>query len=274
MTATGLRRSDDEVLGAAVEAELEGIELVIREDYPGDRFWNPDWRRRFAVQAVESGLQIASAILSTVGRLDFPPEPERRKLGLEMTDATLRACGEMGIPIFMVPCFKQHSYTTVAQIERAVVDLRRLAPLAEDLGVVIALETLLPAPANHWILDAIGSSAVRLYYDAANSLRYGWDPLTEIPDLGSFICQHHVKAADRPTLPEDAQIPAGRAPNPPMRLDQGTMDQRAVLAAIRRTGYDGWLILETGPIRDDPVGDARFNVRKLREWLLEVAATT
>jgi sugar phosphate isomerase/epimerase len=69
MTASGLRRSDDEVFAAAVDAELDGVELVIREDYPNDRFWDQTWRRQFAARAESAGVRIPSVILSTVGRL-------------------------------------------------------------------------------------------------------------------------------------------------------------------------------------------------------------
>ena len=264
MVNGALRAAGDDLFRVAREIGLDGVELSIQGEYPHDWIWDPAARRRVKGRADEAGVAIASALLSTVGRLDFPEDAARRALGREMSQATARACAELGIPLFMIPCFKQHNYTTVAQVERAIADLRLLAPLAEDLGVTLGLETLLPAGANCWLLDAVGSPAVRLYYDAANSLRYGWDPFQEIPDLASYICQHHIKPANPPAaLP----LPPGGAPNPPMRLGEGTMDLPALIRSIRLGGFDGWLVLETKPVGDDPVADARHNVRTLREWL-------
>jgi L-ribulose-5-phosphate 3-epimerase len=263
MTGAALRGAGENLFAAARAAGLDGVELGVQGEYPADPFWDAATRRRLAEQAAADGIALPSPILSTVGRLDFPEDATARALGLEMTRATILACAEVGITVMMIPCFKQHRFTTIAQIERATADLRLLAPMAEDAGVVIGLETLLPAGANRWLLEAVHSPALRLYYDAANTARYGWDPLFEIPKLAHTICQHHVKPAD---VPLGGMVPAGRAPNPPMRLGEGTWNLRATVAAILATGYDGWLILETRPT-GDALTDARHNVRTLREWI-------
>lgn len=263
MTGAGLRGAGENPFAAARAAGLDGVELSIQGEYPADPFWDAATRRRLAEQAAANGIALPSLILSTMGRLDFPEDATARALGIEMTRATILACAEVGMAVMMIPCFKQHRFSTVAQIERAVEDLRLLAPIAEDAGLVLGLETLLPAGANRWLLEEVDSPALRIYYDAANSVRYGWDPLTEIPSLAPTICQHHIKPAD---VPEGGKGPAGRAPNPPMRLGEGTWDLRATVAAILATGYSGWLILETKPT-GEPLADARHNVRTLREWI-------
>jgi len=45
MTASGLRRGDEAVAQAAAQAGLDGLELVVRDEFPADRFWDPAWRR-------------------------------------------------------------------------------------------------------------------------------------------------------------------------------------------------------------------------------------
>jgi hypothetical protein len=45
------------------------------------------------------------------------------------------------------------------------------------------------------------------------------------------------------------------------------MDLPGILGAIRRTGFAGWLILETKPVGDDAIADARYNARTVRQWL-------
>jgi sugar phosphate isomerase/epimerase len=254
----------EHVLGAVRDLGLDGVEVVIREDFPLDRFWDAGARRRLAGDAAAHGVTLASALLSTHGRLDFPADREQRALGQRMARATLEGCAESGIPLMMIPCFKQDHFTTVLQMERAIADLRALAPLAEQLGVVVGLETLLPGRINQFLIEEVGSSHVRLYYDAGNTKNYGWDPFEELPRLAPYICRHHIKDS-RGALGYRPEAPGQKPPEPRLRLGEGTLDLPAWLAAIRATGYDDWLMLETAPVGDDPLADARHNARRLRE---------
>ena len=259
-----MRVPDDLVFPLLKEIGLDGVEMVVREEYPQDRFWDKDQRRRLAQQAAQCGLTIASVLLSTHGRIDFPPDAERRALGREMARATLEGCADIGVPVLMIPCFKQDHFTTVLQMERAIADLRQLAPLAEARNVVVGLETLLPGSVNQYLIEEIGSSHVRLYYDAGNTTNYGWDPFAELPRLAPIICRHHIKDA-RGTFGYRPEAPGQKPPEPKLRLGDGTLDLAAWIRAIRATGYDDWLMLETSPAGEDPVAEARHNARRLRE---------
>ena len=259
-----LRVPDDQVFPLIKEIGLDGVEVVVREEFPKDRFWDSAARQRLARSAGDHGLTIASVLLSTHGRLDFPADDVRRALGRQMARATLEGCAEMGVPVMMIPCFKQDHFTTVLQLERAVEDLCRLAPLAEQLNVVIGLETLLPGAINQYLIEEVSSSHVKLYYDAGNTSNYGWDPFAELPHLAPFICRHHIKDA-RGTLGYRPAAAGQKPPEPRLRLGDGTLDLPRWLEAIRATGYDDWLMLETSPAGEDPVAEARYNARRLRE---------
>ena len=259
-----MRLPDAQVFPAIRDIGLEGVEVVVRDDYPQDRFWDPVQRRRLADSAAACGITIASVLLSTHGRLDFPADAERRALGLEMARATLEGCAEIGVPVMMIPCFKQDHFTTILQLERSIEDLRALAPLAERLNVTVGLETLLPGAINRFLIDEIGSSHVRLYYDAGNTTNYGWDPFVELRDLAPVICRHHIKDV-RGTFGYRPEVPGQKPPEPKMKLGDGTLDLQAWIQAIRATGYDDWLMLETSPAGDDAFAEARHNAHRLRE---------
>src|SRR4051812_37106365 len=145
-----MRLPDEQVFPTIKEIGLDGVELVVREDYPKDRFWDKDRRRHLVGRAADCGITIASVLLSTHGRVDFPQDAERRALGREMARATLEGCADIGAPVMMIPCFKQDHFTTVLQLEHAIADLRALAPLAEQLNVTVGLETLLPGTINQF----------------------------------------------------------------------------------------------------------------------------
>jgi sugar phosphate isomerase/epimerase len=72
------------------------------------------------------------------------------------------------------------------------------------------------------------------------------DPVEEVRRRGSRILQVHAKGKQ------------GAA------LDAGTIDAAGVARALRETGFDGWLNLETAA-GDDPLGNARRNLATLRQ---------
>lgn len=91
-------------------------------------------------------------------------------------------------------------------------------------------------------------------------------------DVGHFFCVHDP-------LPETIQrlapltrhyhledIPATRV-HRHLIPGQGAIDFAAVLHAVRRTGYDGWLTVELYPYLDDPDGAGREALRFLNAHL-------
>ena len=105
-------------------------------------------------------------------------------------------------------------------------NLKKVAPHAEKAGVTLALETSLSADEHLRILDAVGSTAVKIYYDVSNMLRRGYDIYTDIPRLGARICQFHMKEKDN------------------RLLGQGLVDFPKVRDAIRTIDYRDWLVIE------------------------------
>lgn len=261
-----LRLPDSDAFRVVADAGLEGMEIGIYGDYPNDRFWDRDARQDLARRAKDHGLTLASVILSTHGRIDFPEDDQQRALCREMARATVEACAELTIPVMMIPCFKKHHYTTVLQMERAIDDMRDLVPRAEALGVMVGLETLLPGATNQYLIETIDSPNVTIYYDAANTLNYGWDPYAELPRLAPVICRHHIKPSSG-TVGWRPSAPGERPPGHRLRLDEGTFDVTAWVTAVQASGYDGWLMLETSPVGDDHVAEAHHNARVLREMV-------
>jgi sugar phosphate isomerase/epimerase len=77
------------------------------------------------------------------------------------------------------------------------------------------------------IIDRVGSRAVQVYYDVANSEKMGYDIYREIRWLGkqNQICEFHMK--------ENGFL-----------LGQGRVDFKKVRAAIDDIGYRGWMQIE------------------------------
>jgi hydroxypyruvate isomerase len=128
-----------------------------------------------------------------------------------------------------------------AQRAAIVAALRAAAPLAEAAGITLVLEPLNTVldhvgqfldrtPDGLDIVAEVGSSAVRLLYDAYHSAMMDEDPATVLAGRGALIS--HVHAADRPGRHEPGS---------------GTIDWRALVATLRAVGYAGPVGLEYRP---------------------------
>jgi L-ribulose-5-phosphate 3-epimerase len=140
---------------------------------------------------------------------------------------------------------------TAAEEERFAEGLRQVAPVAEETGVAIAIETGCSAAQLKRIADAVGSPKVGVYQDLANAVIYKQDPAATLRALGDAVVMVHVKD----TRGSD---------NAP--LGEGVVDWEACRAAVRDIGYDGWFVLETPP-GDTPEADAARYLEFTRRWL-------
>ncbi len=112
------------------------------------------------------------------------------------------------------------------QINQVIARLKEVAPTAEKHGLTLGIESLLSETDHRRIIDGVGSSAVKVYYDTANSHGMGYDIYREMKSLGSeYICQIHLK--EKKSL-----------------IGKGEIDFSRVRDTIREIGYDDWLILE------------------------------
>jgi sugar phosphate isomerase/epimerase len=119
--------------------------------------------------------------------------------------------------------------------------LKAIAPKAESAGVVIGLETALPAAEEVKLLTDIGSPAVKSYFNFANALQAGRDLHAELRTLGrERICQIHCSNEDGVWLQNDPKI-----------------DLPQVKATLDAMGWSGWLVIE----RSRDAKDAR-NVKR------------
>ena len=95
------------------------------------------------------------------------------------------------------------------------------------------------------ILERVGSPAVRVYYDVANSQDAGYPILEEIRELGDRIVEVHAK---------DTKDLYGK----------GSMDFPAVRRALEAIGYKGWFVLEGTKMPLGVEASIRYDVEYLR----------
>lgn len=262
----------DKVTGIerASEAGFDGVELVVPDgihrvdeaegmvldldgiDVYEDALWTPEGRQRVREAADEHGIALPSVCPSYLNcrpGLKSADETERAAVAADL-EGLIEAAADLGSDTILVPFFYDAEIEDETDRERVVDAVRDLAPIGEEAGVTIALETGLPPEDDRAMLDAIDSPAVGIYYDIGNSTWSGYDPEREFDLIGESIASMHVK---------DSVGSSGDA-----MLGEGEVDFGEFADALDGIGYDGWLVLETVH-RGDPVADAAANLAFLRE---------
>ena len=125
------------------------------------------------------------------------------------------------------------SYTSLAAEKKR--PIKKAVPLAEELGVKIAVENVWndfitkPEQAVAF-MDAVGSPMIGWHFDIGNVIRYA-APETWIPILGKRILKLHIKEFSKEKKFS-------------VKFFQGDNNWPAIMAALDKVGYKGWGISE------------------------------
>jgi hexulose-6-phosphate isomerase len=137
--------------------------------------------------------------------------------------------------VLLVPAVVNPQTTYPQAWERSQKEIRKLIPLAKELGVVIAVEEvwnkfLLSAPDFAKYVDEFDSPWIRAYFDVGNVVMYGF-PQEWIRTLGGRIVKFHLKDFKYETRQW-------------MPLMEGSIDWKEVRRAIGEIGFSGFLTVE------------------------------
>jgi sugar phosphate isomerase/epimerase len=187
------------------------------------------------------------------------PDPNYARVRIDHTRRALDLCAELGAPhITTEPGGPIPPGVSRAQaVDQFVEALKPLAEHAEKLGIMLLIEPepeLLLERTDQYIEihDRVGSKALGLNFDVGHAFCMSEDlpkaiaalvPLTKhyhLEDIAATRVHHHLVPGD------------------------GVIDFAEVVAAIKATGYDGWLTVELYPFQDDPDAAARRAFEVLR----------
>ena len=242
------RRGDITKIALARQIGLDGIQVSVQ--YPTDG--SPTLRdlstqAAFKQAALEHGIQICSLAIGSPGaaRMPLHSNPAAAILLVEAVEIARN----LGTNNILLPILGDSHINMANQkeVDTFVAMMKEVARYAERAGVVVALEDWLSADDNLRLLDAIGSDAVGVYYDARNIKSRVHDPYGEPKKLGTRIHQIHVK--NGPKLMSDADI----------------MDWPKLAQEYYDIGYRGWYVLETDSPSRDVVADTRANIEYVRK---------
>src|SRR5690348_2344283 len=174
------------------------------------------------------------------------PDPKVREEGLEALKQTLRDAKRYGATsVLLVPGVVNKEVSYDQAYSRSQEEIRKAVPLAEELGVKIAVENvwnqflLSPLEAARYV-DEFNSPAVGWHFDVGNVINYGW-PEQWIRILGKRIQKLHIKEYSRKKRDEQGLWKGFDVP-----FLEGDNNWPAIMKALDDIAYKGWGIAEQG----------------------------
>ncbi|HEY3080163.1 MAG TPA: sugar phosphate isomerase/epimerase family protein [Chloroflexota bacterium] len=240
----------------AGEAGFDGVELVVDE-----RLVGADAELRALAELASRTVPVHSLMCGFSRRL-ASPDPAERPAAVEAVERAIGAARLLGADtILVIPAVVSEAVTYEQAWELGQAGLRALLPTAERHGVCLAVENvwnkfLLSPLEMRRFVDELAHPLVQVYFDVGNVLAFGY-PEQWIDVLGRRIRRVHFK---------DFSTRVGNI-NGFVQLLEGDVAWPAVVAALRRVGYDSYVTSEVAPYRHAE-GESAFAVSRAIDTIL------
>ncbi len=232
--------SFDELLSKTKQAGYEALELCIRDqgeitlDTPEAKL------QELAKRAADAGMALSSVCPSfrSLPRDFVTNDDAVRQQSLDATRKALDVVKAMGIDTMLLTLggMPPELYYNEAYAN-AVQSMQRLAPYAEELGINVAIEfvwtrfLISPLEFAHFC-EEVASPRIGFYFDSGNMMLFGF------PEHWVRICAKHLMKVHLKDFKRQ-----GYAWTP---LMEGDVNFAAVMAELRKMGYDDALLSEVG----------------------------
>ncbi len=142
--------------------------------------------------------------------------------------------------------------------------IRKLLPLAKELGIQILLENvwnnfLLSPVEMARFIDELESDMVGSYFDVGNVVRFGW------PEHWILALGHRIKKLDIKEYSRKLQNTKGPGAGFQSKLGEGDCDWPTVVKALKEIGYSGWATAEVSGGGKERLKDIADRMDKILE---------
>lgn len=194
---------------------------------------DPVVRKQFLDTSKSLNIDISSVAMSGFYAQSFAERPEVEKMVQDCIDTMV----QMNVKIAFLPLGVQCDLVKRPELRPVIVQrLKMVGANAEKAGVVIGVETALPAAEEVKLLDEIGSPSVKSYFNFSNALQAGRDLPRELKTLGAKrICQIHCTDTDGVWLQNNPRI-----------------NMKEVKKTLDKMHWSGWLVIERSRDANDP----------------------
>jgi L-ribulose-5-phosphate 3-epimerase len=171
------------------------------------------------------------------------PDADVRAFGLEGLLIGLRDAATLGASSLLVPALLPVGVAPAEGRDLSQAELRKALPVAEEVGVRIAIENVwdgfLPTSGDLAdYVDELGSPMAVVHFDVGNAVP-GGEPERWIDELGDRIHKVDLKSFSRALADRE-----GLARGFEVDLLEGDCDWAPVVEALNRIGYRGWASVE------------------------------
>jgi len=216
----------EKAFAMAKEIGLDGLQVSPKGPAEVLSYATKEEQDMYARVMKETGLQVASAGLNVTNRCPLVSDPR----GPAWLTQTIDAAVALGAKATLIAFFGKGNLRKGNDLKKDDVDklvaiLKEAAPYAREKGVALGLENTLSGRDNMTIIERVGSPAVQVYYDIANSTSNGYDVPAEIRMLKGRICEFHFK-------------------NTEGVFGESGVQCEPIAEAINEIGYAGWLVME------------------------------
>lgn len=215
--------ADVSAFDVAKQIGLDGVQVSLNTAAKTDFLQHPDVQQAYLSASKRTGVAIGGLALGILNEIPYKADPRAEVWVSESIDVAKA----LGVKTVLLAFFSKNDLKgDVAGTKTVVERLRKVAPKAEKAGIALGIESWLSAPEHLAIIEAVGSPAVKVYYDVCNSTVRGYDIFREMRDLGTkYICEIHLK--------ENGYL-----------LGAGKIDMNRVRQTMDEIGYSGWLQME------------------------------
>jgi L-ribulose-5-phosphate 3-epimerase len=202
---------------------LDGIQVSLGTTKDNMHLRQADMQEKYLQTSQSTGVKIASLAIGELNDVPYKSEGHTQ----EWVHDSIYVANALGCKVVLLAFFgKGDLRDDPAGKNEVIRKLKELAPKAERQGVYLAIESWLSAEEHLDIIEKVGSSHVRVYYDVANASSMGYDIFHEMRLLGTdYICEVHAK--------ENGHL-----------LGKGAVDFVKVRNVLDEIGYRDWIILE------------------------------
>jgi L-ribulose-5-phosphate 3-epimerase len=217
------KTSDPDAFRLAREIGLDGIQVSLGTAKNNMHLRQPQIQQEFLAASRASGVRIGSMAIGELNNVPYKSE----SITQEWVHDCIDVAQVLGCKVILLAFFHHGDLRNDPSGKAEVIrKLREVAPKAEKQGIYLAIESWLSAEEHVEIIEGVGSSHVRVYYDVANATEMGYDIYREMKMLGTeYICEIHMK--------ENGQL-----------LGQGKVDFKRVRETLKDIGYQDWLVIE------------------------------
>ena len=218
------KMADPAAMEVAKQIGLDGVQISLGTLANDMHLRRPEVQQRYKDAAKRSGTEVLSLAIGELNNIPYKSDPRT----IPWVSDSIEVCRAINCHVVLLAFFHNNDLRNdKAGTDETVRRLKDVAPKAEKAGVILGIESWLSAEDHMRIIDRVGSRAVQVYYDVANSTERGYDIGKEIRWLGkqNQICEFHMK--------ENGAL-----------LGQGRIDFKKVRAAIDDIGYRGPMQIE------------------------------